>query len=322
MCAIMKNLEPLKMNVVRYNESYKEEWDAFVRASRNGTFLFEREYMDYHADRFRDHSLLFFQNNKLKCLLPANESADTLYSHQGLTYGGLIVANDTFTGDIESAFDTLMYYLGQNNFQSLIYKTIPYIYWKQPSAEDNYFLYRLKANRIACALSATICLADRLPYSRERKRAVRRGREVSLQITESDSLGTFWRIMQTNMMARFGTAPVHSEAEMDLLKKRFPEQIRLFVARENDEEVAGALIYVTDKVIRIQYGHASPRGKEIGALDCVYDHIAALFEQTHHYLDFGQCTVENGNVLNKGLMHQKEGFGARGTLYEIYELKV
>lgn len=310
------------MIIVRYNDSLKADWDTFVRISRNGTFLFERDYMEYHADRFTDHSLLFYHNNKLKCLLPANESGDMLYSHQGLTYGGLILGEDTFTEDIESAFDALLLYLRQQNFRSLVYKTIPAIYHQQPSSEDNYFLYRLQATRKACALSATIYLADRLPYSRERKRAIKRGETAGLQLVESTDFGAFWPIMETNMRTRFDASPVHTEAEMRLLQSRFPQHIRLFLAYEDTTAVAGALIYVTDRVVRVQYGHASERGKAIGALDGVYDHIISLFETTHLYLDFGQCTVDNGNLLNKGLMHQKEGFGARGTLYEIYELNL
>ena len=41
----------------RYNISMSAEWDAAVAASRNGTFLHMRGYMDYHSDRFTDFSL-------------------------------------------------------------------------------------------------------------------------------------------------------------------------------------------------------------------------------------------------------------------------
>lgn len=34
------------------------DWDDLVRRSRNGVFLFERAYMDYHADRFSDASVI------------------------------------------------------------------------------------------------------------------------------------------------------------------------------------------------------------------------------------------------------------------------
>ncbi|MEG1587519.1 MAG: GNAT family N-acetyltransferase, partial [Bacteroidales bacterium] len=108
--------------------------------------------------------------------------------------------------------------------------------------------------------------------------------------------------------------------EMTLLQSRFPDNIRLFLAMEDQIPLAGALIYDTGQVIRIQYGHASQRGKELGALDLVYDHLIRFFSGNRNYLDFGQCTEQNGQFLNAGLIHQKESFGGRGTLYDIYQI--
>lgn len=42
----------------KYNDTDKEAWNAFVDQSRNATFLLNRSYMDYHSDRFTDHSLM------------------------------------------------------------------------------------------------------------------------------------------------------------------------------------------------------------------------------------------------------------------------
>ena len=76
------------IEIHRYTAAYHRDWNDFVSESSNGTFLFLREYMEYHADRFTDYSLLVYDGNKLLALLPANRSGDVLYSHAGLTYGG------------------------------------------------------------------------------------------------------------------------------------------------------------------------------------------------------------------------------------------
>ena len=49
----------------RYTADRADEWNQFVRASKNGTFLFDRRFMDYHSDRFRDHSLMVFRDHRL-----------------------------------------------------------------------------------------------------------------------------------------------------------------------------------------------------------------------------------------------------------------
>ena len=74
-----------------YSPSRRESWDAFVRRSKNGTFLFFRDYMEYHGDRLVDHSLLLWDDKaELIALLPANRRGADLESHAGLTYGGFV----------------------------------------------------------------------------------------------------------------------------------------------------------------------------------------------------------------------------------------
>lgn len=65
--------------IKRYSEADKEVWNVHVEQARNATFLLNRSYMDYHSDRFHDHSLMIFRNGKLYALLPANEAGDTFF---------------------------------------------------------------------------------------------------------------------------------------------------------------------------------------------------------------------------------------------------
>lgn len=79
-----------RWEIKRYSDGCKDEWDDFVRDSRNGTFLFMRGYMDYHADRFADFSLMAYRDGRLHALLPAHCTATEFCSHRGLTYGGVV----------------------------------------------------------------------------------------------------------------------------------------------------------------------------------------------------------------------------------------
>ncbi len=87
-------LTKCSIDLVTYAPEYKILWDNFVSTSKNGVFLFYRDYMEYHSDRFLDHSLLFFKNGKLIGLMPANANKDVLNSHEGLTFGGIISDNE------------------------------------------------------------------------------------------------------------------------------------------------------------------------------------------------------------------------------------
>ena len=58
------------LEIRRYTPAMANEWNKFVAASKNGTFLFDRNFMDYHSDRFHDHSLLVYRGHQLYALLP------------------------------------------------------------------------------------------------------------------------------------------------------------------------------------------------------------------------------------------------------------
>src|SRR5947209_3342901 len=116
------------VDVVRYSEPSKRDWDEFVSGCRNETFLFRRDYMGYHADRFPDHSLMFYRKGRPVAVLPATARGGVLNSHAGLTFGGFLVGAEATTPTLLEALDSLLEYMGSSGLGKLIYKCIPWIY--------------------------------------------------------------------------------------------------------------------------------------------------------------------------------------------------
>jgi hypothetical protein len=86
--------------------------------------------------------------------------------------------------------------------------------------------------------------------------------------------------------------------------------------------LGGVVAYLTRQTVRTQYIAASSEGKELGALDILFDYLINDVYKDYDYFDFGQSTEEMGKYLNESLIFQKEGFGGRGVVYNIYELKI
>jgi len=40
------------IEVIKYTSDKNEEWNEFIQKSKNGTFLFYRDFIEYHQDRF------------------------------------------------------------------------------------------------------------------------------------------------------------------------------------------------------------------------------------------------------------------------------
>jgi len=326
----------------RYATQDQKGWDEFVRLSKNGTFLFERGYMDYHSDRFVDHSLLYYDDKgKLLALLPANEVViaenKSFYSHQGLTYGGFILHKRTHAAEVLELFDLTISYLRAEGFMVWHYKPMPSIYHRLPSEEDEYALFRQGASLEVCNLSCTLPLhvADDIRLSADASRRHRRKLceetgmtlvEGGKQLPAEEVLRIFWPIMEQNMMTRYGAAPVHSLNEMLLLQQRFPKNIRCYLVQNQEGEyLAGEVLFVSQQVAHAQYGHATHKGRHEGALDFLYLSLIDYF--THHepsirYFDFGTSNEQGGRILNEPLIAQKEGFGGRGVAYKTYALTI
>ena len=305
-------------DIVRYTADRQAEWDGFVAQSKNGTFLLQRPYMDYHADRFADHSLLFFRQEKLYALLPANRSGDTLHSHQGLTYGGLVMSERCTGADVLRLFGEMNEWLRRHGIRTLVYKPIPHIYSSLPADEDLYALFRSGARLVARGLSSCIPFPAQMKWHKDRHTALNRSVRAGITVRKTRAIRPFWAVLTANLHTCHGVRPVHTAAEMELLMQRFPHHITLYEAVTPDGTcVAGMLTYRTRRVLHSQYLSASPEGKKCGAIEAIMQQV--MQEEGPAWFDFGISTEQGGQVLNEGLIYQKEGFGGRGICYDTYE---
>ena len=308
------------MEIRRYRREDKELWNSFVSKARNATFLFDRNYMDYHADRFDDNSFMFYHKGKLKAVLPANVAGDTLYSHQGLTYGGLLLDKKATVEDVLECFDSLNSWLRENGISKVVYKALPWIYQQYPSEEDLYALtWKCKAQLISRNIASTIVIDNKLKFAESRKSGIRKALSLNIEVGESNDVDGFWHVLEDNLGNRYNAKPVHTSSEMKLLMSRFPNNIRLYVAKMNGEIVGGTLIYVTPQVVHTQFISASVEGKKHGALDLLFGYIINKVYANCRYFDFGKSTEQGGAYLNEPLIFQKEGFGGRGVCYDWYQ---
>lgn len=318
------------LKILRYDISDAARWDDFVRESRNGTFLFMRGYMDYHSDRFADHSLLFVDDKgKLVALLPANEARDAqgrrmLCSHQGLTYGGLVLHRHRGTAEVLQMLTLLADYAREQGFCHLVYKPVPSIYHRLPSQDDLYALWRQGWTLSGCNISATVDMLSSVPrhVSPSRRHHLRLGEAMGWQVEADAPLADFWPVMVENLRVHYGAAPVHSLEEMQLLQSRFPHQIRCYLVRQpgSREVLGGAVLYELGEVVHVQYGHDTPLGRQNSVMDFLYLQLQQRYEDRCRYFDFGTSNEEGGRVLNETLIAQKEGFGAHGVAYPTYSI--
>lgn len=313
------------LTIRQYNAADKAMWDDFVtRRSRNATFLFRRDYVDYHADRFTDNSLIFSDGRRQVALFLASRHGDELRAHGGLTYGGLVMPDKGFGAATAMAvIDALRDYCRDEGIARVVYKPVPHIYHRYPSEDDVYAIVAASGCLTEAAVSSTIDLTAPLRPDENTRRGLRRAEAAGVTVGLTDDYPAFWRLLTDNLAERHNVAPVHSLDEIMLLASRFPDNIRLYAAWAPDGEMlAGTVVYLTDTVAHTQYISASPRGREVSALVPVMFRVMDDNTGLRRYFDFGISTEDHGRLINTGLVRQKEGYGARSTLYTAYNLPI
>lgn len=314
------------MDAKIYSDSDKSHWDDFVETSKNGTFLLMRDFMEYHSDRFVDLSILFNKEDRLLGILPGNIDGDIFYTHQGLTYGGIVTNTEAKTKDVLEMFECLIDLLKKRGVKEIIYKAIPHIYHHHPAEEDLYALFRHDAKLLSRGVSSAIDLLslDAIGYSKSRINGLKRAVKEGILIKETDDYSSFWSILSRNLMKRYTLYPVHTLKEINYLRLLFPDNIKLYGAfSASGEMLGGEVVFITRNVVHAQYTAATEKGLKVGAIDKVIDHvIEKAREENKRYFDYGISTENNGHYLNEGLISQKEGFGARAVVYDIYSIKL
>jgi len=312
----------MAMKVVPYAAEWKARWDTFIDGSKNGTFLFRRDYMEYHADRFHDASLLFVDDDKLVAVMPANVDGDRVLSHGGLTFGGIITDRRMRTATMLALFDDLRAHLRAAGAKTLTYKRVPYIYHDVPSDEDLYALFRNDARLVRCDVSVAVSQADPPPYAKGRSSDLSKSRKSELTVGRSDEFEAFMQLETDHLRDRYGVTPVHTVEAMRLLASRFPDNIKLFTAARDGKLLAGAVVYESKHVAHTQYIGHTEEGRRLCAPAALFDFLLHREYVGKRYFDFGTSNEDQGRALNEGLIDNKEGYGARAVVHEFFEMAV
>jgi hypothetical protein len=309
------------ISVLQYSRERKEEWDAFISTAKNGLFQFYRGYMDYHADRFADGSLMVYDDAKLCAVFPASRAEGVVCSHAGLTFGG-VISTDRMTASLMiSTLGRIAEHAREQQASRILYKAIPYPFARLPAQEDLYALFSLGGRLVRRDLSSVLRLDQRLPFSKGKHLGRVKAQKAGVTISHAAELSTFMPILE-EALARHDVRPTHTLGELQLLQSRFPEYIRCVLAKApGGQPLAGVVMYEYGKTAHVQYMANSEEGRNAGALDLLVDHLVNEFYPPRaDYFSFGISTEQEGRYLNAGLCAQKEMFGARSVVHDHYEL--
>lgn len=310
-----------KFTIKRYYETEYDNWNTFISKAKNATFLFHRDFMEYHKDRFEDYSLMVYKDEKLVAVLPANRVEGGVYSHQGLTYGGLVYGEKLKLVSIILALKAILEFLNEDGISKLQLKMLPSIYHKKPSEEMLYALFLAGAQLIRRDSLAVIAMNRSMSITKGRREGIKKGISNELEVKETDNFDDFWNnLLIPNLAKKYDAKPVHSLEEITALKKKFPENIRQFNVYDQGKIIAGATLFENDDVAHCQYISVGKNKNKTGGLDFLFYQLLTEAFTDKLFFDFGVSNENQGKILNKGLSFWKESFGASSVIQDFYEV--
>lgn len=308
-----------RFSLKRYSADDKVDWDSLVERSRSPLFMFKRDYIDYHADRFKDFSVLIYKGSKPVAALPCNEDGEKVISHGGLTYGGLILGIELHASDVLTIFLAIIEFFKSAGKKELMYKVVPRVFNQYPSDEELYALTRTGGQLVRRDLSSVIKIDVMPKLSDSRKSTARKSFKAGAVFRELQEFDVFHSLLSL-VLEKFGSKPVHTVKELSFLKSKFPDNIRLFGTLRDEQVLAAVLVYDFGEIVHTQYMASSEEGRRLGALDFLLIELIEKTFSSRKYFSFGISTEQNGELLNEGLIRQKEGFGGRGIVHDFYKL--
>ena len=311
-------------SVKQYQESDYTNWNTFIGQAKNATFLFYRDFMEYHKDRFEDFSLLVFENEKLIAVLPANRAGTSVYSHQGLTYGGLIYTDKLKGLNVATVLDAIFYFFKESGLQSFYYKPIPSFYVSKGNAEIDFFLIKKGAFLDYKKMNLAVNLAMPLTISKSKLKHFRKIEELDLELVEEQQLELFWKlVLEPRLLEKYDAKPVHTLKEITALKEKFPKNIKQFSVYFEDVIIAGVTILETETVVKSQYGATTKKGEELRALDFLFINLIQKYKSEGKlFFDMGIVNEDNEKGYHAGLLKQKEELGCSVYSQDFYKMNL
>lgn len=268
--------------------------------------------MEYHCDRFKDASYLVLKKNNIVAVLPANSVDDIIHSHQGLSYGGLILKPSLKLNEVILIFESLLNQLSIDGFKTLDLKFIPDFYALQSTNELKYLVHILNAELYKRDVLSVLDLKSSLPYNSSTKQAIKQAEDQNFKVKEVEEVESFWNeLLIPNLKKRHQAKPVHSATEMQKLKQRFPFNIRQFNVYNDDLLISGCTVFETKTTAHVQYIAGSAVKSERVAIDYLHHYLISRVFNEKYFFDFGASTTNKGKNINEGLLFWKERFGAR-----------
>ncbi len=314
------------LKIRKYSIDKKTEWDNLVSHSDNSFFFFKRDFLEYHQKPLVDFSVMIYQDNKLKAIMPINIIDHIAYSHQGITYGGLITESRCFYSDYVIYLNKILEFLKNNKVIHLVVSPQPSAYFKTQSNKLDLIIQRNQIKMDKCSVGAILNQQNfRLPT--KRKLNIKSSLLENYEFSTTTDLSIYWDLVEKFYHQRFGFNPVHNFNEIKYLHDTFKGNINITSLKDikSNKTVAGLMIFEDEKIAKIQYIAYEETAQNL--INLLYYETLDYYIKRGKSIDWGSSMDIKDGEVKTSILWLKEKFGASPTAmntvtFDLNQLKM
>ena len=266
--------------------------------------------MNYHSDRFKDHSFIIAKNAIPIGIIPGESTDKTWSSHRGLTFGG-INSNYLDSNEVSMVIDKLEEQLKRDSLGTIRISMPPSIYSSITDDIFNYTFWKKEYKIESIDLMQVIRSKDQIVM--KKRNGMRKALNSGLYLSKSNDCKEIYRNIQSNLKSKYGIEPTHTYSELMHLKNLFPGQIQFVNVLLNEKSLGGAVIFEYDQVHHLQYLALDSDGKYLRAQDLIIiTEIESALKMSRAF-SFGKSTSGPNSEINTNLLDFKLAYGAKNA---------
>lgn len=315
-------------------KDFSSDFDEFIFDKNQQTIFSSKLFLSYHYEKFNTKVIIFTEKNNVVAFLPLSENFNSIISHPGSTYGGVVQLKKISEKALEVLISQFLDFLKKKKIKTYEFRLPPKIFTLDSFDQINQSILKkcslyfpeeesyvsLKTKNFETLNTSNFAKG----HKSEIKLFMNNNENYFIKtLNDTQEINQFYKILEKNLN-KFNKKPTHKVDELLYLIEKLPENV-LIKSLIKDEKILASVVnfILNDSTVHTFYSsfNYDAIGNK-GALKYLYWELLKEYSRIgFEYFNFG-IDQHYGEEENKSLRYFKNGFGSEQVERVKYVLQI
>jgi len=315
-------------------KDFSNNFDEFIFDKNQQTVFSSKVFLSYHYEKFNTKVIIFTYEYEVVAFLPISEDFNSIISHPGSTYGGVVQLKRLSEKMLEVLIEDFLDFLKKKKIKTYEFRLPPKIFTSNSidqinerivedcninfAEEESYV--KLKSKNFETLNTSNFAKG----HKSEIKWFLNNNDDYFIKtLRDNQEIDQFYKILENNL-DKFNKKPTHKIHELLFLIEKLPDYIIIKSLIKNEKILASIVNFIlNDSTVHtfyssFNYGVVGNKG----ALKYLYWELLKEYSRNgFEYFNFG-IDQHYGEEKNKSLRYFKNGFGSEQAERVKYVLQI